>query len=356
MRIHHCSACGNQVYFENTACGSCGAQLGFMPDRCEIGSFLQTDANPCWELLGRTDPATWRPCANRLSYAVCNWMLRADDKDSLCTSCRLTSTVPSLDDAGNGRRWALIEAAKRRLVYTLLDLGVPFHAKRAADDVQGLEFRWLASTDQQPALTGHQDGVVTLNIVEADDDRRESTRVQFGEPSRTVLGHLRHEVSHHLHQRWVEGSAQEPAFRQLFGDERADYAAALQTHYANGPAADWSDRFISAYASAHPWEDWAETCAHYLLMVDAVETAAAWGLRLHEGLGAEPVGERSTADVRVDDLVFRHWLPVARFLNAMSRSLGLRDSYPFLIADPVLEKLRFVQQVLAGAGKPAPAS
>lgn len=195
-------------------------------------------------------------------------------------------------------------------------------------------------------LAGHQNGTITLNLNEADDAHREATRVSFGEPQRTVLGHLRHELSHYFFYRYVDGWPAIEDFRRVYGDERADYTAALQQHYEQGPAADWQQRFISAYSSSHPWEDWAETCAHYLLMVDAVDTAAAWGLELSSAGSAPVQPEQAPATAPVERLVLDHWLPLARFLNAMSRSLGLPDSYPYLIPPPVLDKLRLVQQAL----------
>jgi hypothetical protein len=37
--------------------------------------------------------------------------------------------------------------------------------------------------------------------------------------------------------------------------------------------ANWQKSFISKYATSHPWEDWAETWAHYLHIMDMLETA-----------------------------------------------------------------------------------
>ena len=58
-----------------------------------------------------------------------------------------------------------------------------------------------------------------------------------------------------------------------------DYAAALSSHYQIGAPAGWEEDFITAYAASHPWEDWAETWAHYLQILDGLETC--------EGLGIE---------------------------------------------------------------------
>ena len=348
MRWLHCAACGLQIYFENSLCSACGAALGFVPERQAMAT-LQGDSGTL-----PIDAGSWVPCANRRPNEVCNWLVHVNDGSPFCLSCRLTSTIPPLDDAANLGRWAAIERAKRRLVFTTLSLGLSLRPKLGSDDRDGLEFRWLAPAAGAPVVTGHHDGVITLDITEADDDHREAARVSLGESSRTVLGHLRHELGHHLHQRFVAGTPIEDEVRAHFGDERQDYDAALRTHYEQGPPPGWEQQHISAYASAHPWEDWAETCAHYLLMIDAVETAQAWGLAFNdsaaEPLQAEPFIGPPDA---ITELVLNRWLPAARLLNAMSRSLGQRDSYPFLIAAPVLDKLRCVRRVLLGAAASA---
>jgi hypothetical protein len=361
MKLFHCSQCGAQVYFDNTVCGACQATLLFVPFELQmLATPAQVDATAAAPRLVSSHGVALKPCAQRSSAAQCNWavsMFAGQTPPSHCISCELTRWQSSAPMADNALRWQLAEAAKRRLLFTLLSLQVPFAPKQSATDVFGLAFEWQLPTPAAPVITGHVNGVITLNLQEADDDHREAARVAFAEPLRSVLGHLRHELAHHLQQRFVTTPDQISGFRILFGDERADYKKALQQHYANGPPADAPQRFISGYASAHPWEDWAETCAHYLLMVDAVETASAWGLRLDAtvGLAADQpsIGTPQNAAVNetlpVEQLVFGHWLPVARFLNAMARSLGSRDSYPFVIPTPVLHKLRFVQQVLQSA-------
>lgn len=288
------------------------------------------------------------PCNNRTEHEVCNWMLDPGDDSALCRSCRLTTTIPDLTVAGNPARWAAIEAAKRRLMFTLIDHGLDPEPK-SVDPKGGLTLHLLAALPGgPPVMTGHASGVVTINIVEADDAAREATRVAFGEPVRSLLGHLRHEIGHYLQWRWITGTAADTA-RATFGDERDDYATALARYHAEGPPADWQQRFVSAYASAHPFEDWAETCAHVLLVSDAVQTAESWGLRLDGPVArARPKATRSQT---MDRVVIEHWLPVAQFLNAMNRSLGLRDSYPFLMPDAVLQKMALVQRLLADAAR-----
>src|SRR5262249_50270393 len=155
--------------------------------------------------------------------------------------------------------------AKRRLVYTLLALNLPL-VSRQEDRESGLSFEFLADPADPAAprvMTGHAGGVITVNVAEADDAERERRRLQMNEPYRPLLGAFRHEIGHYYWDRLIRGSARLAAFRETFGDERADYAEALDRHHAGGPPGDWQDRFVSAYASSHPWEDWAETWAHY---------------------------------------------------------------------------------------------
>jgi hypothetical protein len=284
---------------------------------------------------------------------VCNWGLPADDPHALCESCRLTRVIPDLGVPGNKEAWYKLEVAKRRLVYTLLKLGCPVR-NQTDDPERGLAFEFLADTpdpNDAPVLTGHANGVITLNIAEADDAERERRRIQLHEPYRTLLGHFRHESGHYYWDRLIAGTPQLDPFRGRFGDERADYAAALKAHYDNGPPTDWRDRFVSAYAAAHPWEDWAETWAHYLHMIDTLETAADCGLSLRPSRKDEPTlkavvppdSPRASFDRLIDA-----WFPLTYALNNLNRGLGLPDGYPFVLSAPAVDKLRFVHEVVAG--------
>lgn len=338
MKVFHCDHCDALVFFENVSCVSCGHALAYFPEQEKVGS------------LDRTDQ--YRPCENYGKHEVCNWAVPADDPNPLCRSCRLTRVIPDLGVPGNKAAWFRLEAAKRRLIYSLLSLGCPLESK-AGDSKRGLAFEFLADTPAGKVTTGHADGVITLNIAEADDAEREKRRVQLHEPYRTLLGHVRHEVGHYYWDRLVRDAPRLEEFRKLFGDERQDYAQALQANYKDGPPADWQERFVSAYAASHPWEDWAETWAHYLHMTDTLEIAAACGLTLRprradepslkkitvpEGEGGEPF-ERIAAD----------WHALTYVLNNLSRSLGQVDAYPFVLAAPAIEKLRFVHRTIAAA-------
>ncbi len=297
----------------------------------------------------------FRPCRNYGQENICNWTVEAEDRNPLCLSCRLTAVIPDLTKSDNAAAWYRLEVAKRRLLYTLLCLGLPFK-DRAAEPQSGLAFQFLAyPPDPQglPVLTGHNHGLITVNIAEADDAQRERRRLQMGEPYRTLLGHFRHEIGHFYWDQLIKGGALLERFRNIFGDESADYAQALQRHHAQGPPANWQDYFVSAYASAHPWEDWAETWAHYLHMVDALETAMTCGLSLRPKRKDEPKLKNDLVVVgcwseSFDDLI-DHWFPLTYVLNNLNRGLGLQDGYPFVLSKPAIDKLRFVHEVVGAS-------
>ena len=268
----------------------------------------------------------------------------------MCESCRLTRVIPDLSLPANMPRWAKLEAAKRRLIYTLRAVGYPV-VNKTDDPVNGLTFEFLAdptTADAPKVLTGHAEGVITLNISEADDAERELRRVQMHEPYRTLLGHFRHEVGHYYFDRLVKDGPRIDRFRELFGDERQDYGDALQRHYAQGPPPDWQERHVSAYAASHPWEDWAETWAHYLNMIDTLETAAACGLFLHPKVAGMPKLTAAPADPveRLFDDLIASWYPLTYALNSLSRGLGVADVYPFVVFAPAVEKLRYVHETV----------
>jgi hypothetical protein len=308
-------------------------------------------------------------CENYVKHNVCNWAVPADDSNTFCQSCRLTRVIPTLNQPEHQAAWFKLEIAKRRLVYTLMYLKLPLQ-NRVDDPERGLAFEFLADaplplqpanpeTDAtqtpveapKPVLTGHANGVITINIVEADDAERERRRLQMHEPYRTLLGHFRHEIGHYYWDRLIKNSTHLDSFRNLFGDERTDYGQALQSHYAKGAAADWQQQFVSAYASSHPWEDWAETWAHYLHMVDTLETAAACGLSLRPARKDEPTLKKAP-EPRPEhngsfDKMIDNWFSLTYVLNNLNRGLGLPDGYPFILSNPVIEKLRFVGDTVA---------
>ena len=351
MDIFHCDYCGQLVFFENTQCGQCGHLLAYLPDAGQMSS-LESLADGLWRPTAAEARTEYRLCANYTAYNVCNWAVHASDANLLCLSCRLTRTIPDLNTAGHREAWCRLEVAKRRLMYTLLRLRLPV-TNRLTDPAGGLAFELVSDPsdpNQPPMLTGHDDGVITINIAEADDAERERRRVSLHEPYRTLLGHFRHEIGHYYWDRLVRGSGQLEAFRTLFGDERQDYVVALQAHYEHGARQDWQTQFVSAYATAHPWEDWAETWAHYLHITDTVDTAAACGIALRPRRANEPALRRlSTAAASPDapfDQLINSWFPLTYVLNNLNRALGVPDGYPFVLSTPAIEKMRFVHDTV----------
>ena len=354
MKVFHCDHCRHLVFFENTQCVKCEKRLAYLPDLGVVGSLDESpEANRYTSPLPRAEGRRFKLCANYLQYNVCNWAMAGDDEHALCTACRLTRTIPDLTRIGHKTQWAKLETAKRRLVYTLQGLHLPV-ASKDDDPANGLRFEFLADSDPAaPILTGHESGTVTVNIAEADDAEREKRRIQLGEPYRTLLGHLRHEVGHYYWDRLIEGTTRLEAFRELFGDERYDYGEALKAHYRDGPAPDWHRRSVSSYAGSHAWEDWAETWAHYLHIVDTLETASDCGLSIRPARSGDPKLAAAPDPINDPeapfDRIMESWYPLTYVLNNLNRGLGLPDAYPFVLPPKAVEKLRFVHDTIASA-------
>jgi len=359
VKVFHCDHCDALVFYENVQCVNCGHKLAFLPDIFVVGSLEPSnepagaDAAEQWvSPLPQSEGKPYRLCENYTKYDVCNWAIEAGDPNPLCVSCRLTTVVPDAGDPVQRNAWYKLEVAKRRLVYSLMALQLPLQTKAEAPE-QGLAFEFKVQDDgpqADPVLTGHANGVITINAAEADDSERERLRNQLHEPYRTLLGHFRHEIGHYYWDRLIANSEQLTAFRELFGDEQQDYGAALQRHYDNGPPATWQDDFVSSYSTSHPWEDWAETWAHYLHMFDTLETAAACGLMLKprrrdEPTLASPPSKPSSAEF---DRMIENWFPLTYALNSLNRGLGQPDAYPFVLSPTAIAKLKFVHETIRG--------
>jgi hypothetical protein len=352
MKLFECQHCGQPLYFENTKCVSCGHSLGYLPKRENV-SALEEDGVQ-WRALAEPQ-GRYRYCANA-AYDVCNWLISADSTENYCAACRHNRTIPDLTQPENVAHWQKIELAKHRLFYTLLRLRLPLETKAESPD--GLAFDFLQepgafAPSQAPVMTGHVSGVITLNLAEADDSERERQRHAMGEPYRTLLGHFRHESSHYYWDRLIRNSPNLAEFRRVFGDETQDYGEALKQHYANGAPADWPEWFVTSYASSHPWEDFAETWAHYFHIVDTLETANAFGIRVRPQVAK---GSNLTTAVDFDphvaaiDRIVDAWLPLTFAMNSINRSMGLQDLYPFVLAPTVISKLSFVHSLIHGRG------
>ena len=361
MRVFNCDHCGHVVFFDSVQCLHCGSTLAFLPDSFTMAALVPVpEEGP--GLWRRVDPRgdglqsgrRYCMCRNHTAHQACNFALPAHHPGDLCVSCCQTRVLPDLSHAPNVRRWKQIEAAKRQLFYTLARLGL-----EPAPGGAGPVFEFLADLPGgPPILTGHLGGTITLNIAEADDDERARRRIALGEPYRTLIGHLRHESGHFYWDQLVRDGGRLESFRQVFGDERQDYAAALQAHYARGAAdADWAARHVSAYAAAHPWEDWAETWAHYLHMIDLLETAASYDAAVTVPDPHAAVRQRVSDPFAVPRPAFqdmvRQWVPLTLMLNSLNRSLGQHDAYPFALSPGAMVKLRFVHDLVQGLAVPA---
>lgn len=348
MKKLSCSSCSNTVYFENVKCMQCGADLAFDPHLMSIVALTPVaDGSGRIRRIGSGRDEPVRRCANA-AHAACNWLTSDDDPSGLCKACDLNRLIPNLGEPGSLVAWQQLERAKKQLVYSLFRFGLPLDASDLGKGRLTFDF-------VRDATTGHLDGVVTIDVMEADAVERERQRQHFDEPYRTLLGHLRHESGHFYWGVTVEAAGHLDEFRAIFGDERADYMAALGRHHANGPPPDWQSRHVSAYASAHPLEDWAETWAHYLHMVEALDTAEATGMEPRAaGLSFGAIWPFQTSDIYREETfqaLMERWIPLSIALNSMNRCMGHNDFYPFVVPAPGYEKLGFVHRVIRAAGQ-----
>ena len=344
--------CGNVLFFGSSRCLRCLGNVGYDPQQ-RVMVKLRPDG-------------PMKRCANGLKHGVCNWVVPTESKEILCMACQMNRIIPDLSSGRNLVLWGRMEMAKRRLIYTLLKLGITLPSK-ASNPKYGLAFD-IVSTLSNPTVTmGHLNGIITVNLEEADDTYRQFNRQQLGENSRTLLGHFRHESAHYLWQRHLsELSWDNPmrlAFRERFGDEWQDYSAALSKHYKNGAPTGWEQNYITAYAASHPWEDWAETWAHYLQIEDGLETCEGMGIDVkHLALplvilpveaGFLPTMLVSTLEEEGAFLAWlQRWMCVSTVLNEISHSLGEPALYPFVINVRVAQKLRLAHYYAKVWGDP----
>jgi hypothetical protein len=349
MRLFNCQVCGQLLYFENTRCERCGHVLGYLPERNSL-SALEPEEEDLWR--PKADEARqYRFCENAL-HDACNWLVPADSPAKFCTACSFNRTIPDISDPVNKAHWQKIEVAKRRAFYSFLRLRLPMK-DRLEDPENGLAFDFLADSPEgagPKVMTGHDNGLITLALAEADDAERTRRRTNMGEPYRTLLGHFRHESGHYFWDRLVRDGGKLEECRAVFGDDSQDYGAALQRHYKEGAPADWQEHFVSTYATAHPWEDFAETWAHYLHIVDTLEMARSFGV------GIAPAADRSgelSAEVDFDpyratqiEPVMEAWVPLTVTVNSLNRCMGVADLYPFVLSSAVVAKLAFIQSLV----------
>ncbi|HWY84118.1 MAG TPA: putative zinc-binding metallopeptidase [Roseiarcus sp.] len=283
MKLFRCQVCDNIIYFENRTCGRCGHRLGYLPE-LEIMAAVEPAGGESWTpLVGDSGPR--RFCANA-DYDVCNWLTTAEGQDRLCVACRHNNTIPDISEPSHLTAWRDIELAKHRLFYSLLRWKLPLKT-RAEDPNHGLAFEFLADPPHpsgSKVMTGHDDGVVTIALAEADSAEIERRRAELAEPYRSLLGHFRHEVGHHYWDILVrDGGKLEQcrAVRPAFGE--------ILDPYAEGSI----ERIVDA------------------------------------------------------------WAPFVVAMNSVNRAMGRSDLYPFVIAPAVVQKLRFIHDLVRGAAHSA---
>ncbi len=348
MRLFTCQACRQTLHFDNTLCEKCSHRLGYLPATATL-SAVEADGDAWTALASAGTP--YRFCINA-QYDACNWLIEASSPETLCLCCRHNRTIPDVTQDATVAAWRRIERAKHRLFYSLLRLGLPL-VTQIENQETGLAFDVLADSPQPhgpKVMTGHDNGLITIALSEADDAEREKIRVAMREPYRTLVGHFRHEIGHYFWDRLVRDGNRTESFRALFGDESADYGQALQRHYQQGAPADWQSHFVTAYATMHPWEDFAETWAHYLHIVDTLETAGAFGLstrpKVTQGDELDASVDFDPYRARTMEQLTESWLPLTVALNSLNRSMGQPDLYPFVLSTPALEKLAFVHALV----------
>ncbi|MEZ5374961.1 MAG: putative zinc-binding metallopeptidase [Acidimicrobiales bacterium] len=328
MRRFPCPACGRSLFFGNDRCGVCDTEVAYVP------------ADDCFSAL-----ADVQPCVNRDGPGVCNWAT-TDGEHEHCANCRL-DLVPDLSPLV-----ATFQQARRRTLRQLFRFDLD-----PAQLTPPLQFQLLESDADHPVITGHENGVITLDVAEADPVRLAEVRTSMGERYRTPIGHVRHELGHWYWAAMVEQNADPSVledFRSVFGDETLDYANALEKHYASGDDGSWRTSYVTHYASSHPWEDFAETFAHYLHLADTLETARSFPLVDLDAPG--PVDGEHDELWRADfDVVYPQWLELTTVLNELNRSMGVAEAYPFAPPPPAIDKLAWLHRVLtAGPAGPAP--
>ena len=357
MKTYQCT-CGNTLHFENSQCFSCGKTLGFVPDQLTLSPLQPAGFNQ-WQALTIADQAQYyRQCRNYSEHHICNWMIPAYEDDEYCLACRLNEVIPDLSAPQNMTLWSRAEQAKRRLIYHLLALHLPVIPK-SVDAQRGLSFRLMENVTNydvfndeisvyEQIMIGHSLGTITINIAEADPSRREEMREKMNESYRTLLGHFRHEAGHYYWERLIDEQQRHESFRAVFGDERHDYQASLQAYYTNGPKPNWQEHHISAYASAHPWEDWAETWTHYLHITDTLETAHDYGFQLtgtNRQISPHNFDGLLSNQIYIRPMI-NDWQNLATALNSMNRSMGLDDPYPFALSEICIAKLQYVHECI----------
>ena len=334
MQQFYCE-CSQRIMCHHTQCFNCGRILGFDPLMLQMQCLTPCDDGFYRDAGG----VAYRLCPNRIEYHVCNGLVEVapnTSEETRCSGCRLNRTIPNVNRVENVLRWRRLEVAKRRMLAGVAGLGL-FVGKIENGFSGGMRFDFIEDKRSHPEVdvhfvtTGHHDGLITVNVLEAEAIERLEQQELMGESYRTLLGHFRHEAGHYFYPQLITDL---PGFTQEFGDPLADYATAVDSYYENGPAADWSQSYISAYASCHPMEDWAECFAHLLHIRDAMETAVNYSLFPYPQVAGDIVG------------MLEQWSGLLAGINEMNQSLGCGEPYPFVLSERVKQKLAYVQATI----------
>lgn len=349
MKLFNCNICENPLFFENYRCERCGGSILY---DYESLNMVTVQSNMQQELVGDNVYGKRTQYCKNHSLTGCNWLVAVEGPSAelgYCRACEFNRTIPNLEDIENLAKWRKLEIAKHRLIYQLKKLKLPLVTKDESPE-KGLCFDFISTNIDNTAMTGHSDGVITIILSEADSVHREQLRKQMSEPYRTLIGHFRHEIGHFYWDRLIAPNQNTlSSFREVFGDERVSYTESLKTYYSK-EVNNWDNSFISKYATAHPWEDWAETWAHYLHIMDTMETA------FYFGLGINPIFQKNvkpTLNVDYDPYenpnfseILEHCLPNFFAMNSMNRSMGMPDAYPFIVSQEVIVKLNWIHQLM----------
>ena len=346
MKIFTCQKCQNLLYFENTSCEKCGSVTGYLPE-LQVLSAVVPEASD-WKALADTK-RIYSFCAN-WELRACNWLIDLASGEKYCRACQHNRTIPDVTDSTRHALWITMETAKRRLFYSLIKLRLPLPLANSGDP-EPLEFDFLNDRTGEKVMTGHDNGLITISLREANDAEREKLRTGMHEPYRTLLGHFRHEVGHFYWDRLVRDAGKLEAFRKVFGDESISYEDALKQYYKSGPLPNWQDNYVSAYATMHPWEDFAETWAHYLHIVDTLEMAYYFDLTVSPRVAPDDDGLNAKIDrnpykaASIAELM-DSWLPITFAVNSLNRTMGQPDLYPFVISPSAATKLGYIQDLV----------
>lgn len=347
VRAFACPVCNHFTAFEAAQCRHCGSDVGLHPPTRTMLAVVDGAAT--------AEGQRWVRCTQHATLG-CNW-LAPDAQESAgrgrCLADSLIRREPDAADTIAREKLAPTAVSLRRLVYQLLDLGLPVDPFWRREG--GLAFDLISSrSENERVVIGHAGGVITIDLVESLDDYRESLRVRLGEPYRTMLGHFRHEVGHYYQNVLVETGDGAARYlddcRALFGDERVSYADELARHYTFGAPDDWARNYISEYATMHPWEDFAECFAHYLHITDTIDTSREAGMvlladRVRFSAPGDIVPLQSYTGVPIERML-SDWRWLSLFFNRVNTAMGKDPLYPFDIPAPVVAKLGFVHRVV----------